>query len=375
MKCIKCGTDNKLKDRTATGGRCTQCRHPFVFDPKATGSGINFTDGFFATTLQKLSVNNTLFFTPKQLYYFFNNRKQSTFTNVMGCGCVLLILGPVMIGAAFITKLWVFAIIGAVLLICGILAFKPTIRERFEEKKPKKIVFEPNQVEDWVRKWSRVNGSIEKLLTPIALPKKKTEISPEIKSYSFDRLLVCERASVAQFLIANNFHFEHNCAVLSFDKYPQDIFDTVMEMLSRNPSLNVYALHNASPTGVQLTHWLRTDPSWFKDRNVAIHDLGLMPRQAFDRKLFVETSEGSARLVRESMPPEVRATLLPEEIKWLEAGNYVDLQSFTPAALLRIVTMGIAKSRDPNATNALADTESDVYYAGGPYIFMYDNFG
>lgn len=293
----------------------------------------------------------------------------------MGCGCVLLILGPILVFAAFISKLWLFALIGVIFLILGILAFKPSIRKKLEKKKPKTITFEPYQVEDWVRKWTKVNGSIPKLLPPALPPAEKTEISPEIKSYSFDRLLVCESSTVAHFLIANNFHFEHNCAVLSFDKYPQDIFDTVMEMLGRNPSLSVYALHNASPKGVQLAHWLRTDPTWFKGRNVAIYDLGLMPRQAFDRKLFVETSGGSARLAREGMPPEVRASLLPEEIKWLEEGNFVDLQSFVPAALLRIVTMGIAKSRDPNATNALADTESDFYYGGGPYIFMYDNFG
>jgi hypothetical protein len=261
-------------------------------------------------------------------------------------------------------------------LIIGIVISVPSVRKKLEPKKPKKILIDQYNVARWVDRWTRVNGSIPKLLPPSLPSAKKTEISPEIKSYSFDRLLVCERPTVAHFLIANNFHFEHNCAVLSFDKYPQDIFDTVMEMLSRNPSLNVYALHNASPTGVQLTHWLRTDPSWFKDRNVAIYDLGLMPRQAFDRKLFVETSEGSARLARESIPPQVRASLSPEEIKWLEEGNFIDLQSFTPAALLRIVTAGIAKSRDPNATNALADTDSsDLYYGGGPYIFMYDNFG
>src|ERR1700704_2359109 len=34
MKCIKCNTDNNLKDRTNGAGRCKQCRHEFAFDPK-----------------------------------------------------------------------------------------------------------------------------------------------------------------------------------------------------------------------------------------------------------------------------------------------------------------------------------------------------
>ncbi|MBN8489160.1 MAG: hypothetical protein J0M20_15725, partial [Burkholderiales bacterium] len=42
---------------------------------------------------------------------------------------------------------------------------------------------------------------------------------------------------------------ENNCAVLSIDGYPQDIFSTVMEMLKRNPELKVYAIHNADAKG------------------------------------------------------------------------------------------------------------------------------
>jgi len=375
VKCIKCGTDNKLKDRTATGGRCTTCRHPFVFDPKA-GTGVDFTDGFFLNTITKLSVNNTLFFTPKQLSYFFNNRKQPTFTPVKAAGCLLIVIGIVLMIAAASSGFLLLAPLGLLLLILGILGLILAVREKIEPKKPKTILFQPSQVEGWLKRWTQVNGVIPRLLPP-ALPRPRVaEISPEIKSYSFDRLVVCERATVAHFLIANNFHFEHNCAVLSFDKYPQDIFDTIMEMLRRNPSLSVYALHNASPTGVQLAHWLRNDPAWFKDNpNVAIYDLGLMPRQVFGKSFFVENSQGSAKLAAQGFAPEVQTALTPEEMRWLMEGNFVDLQSFAPAALLRIVTMGIAKSRDPNATNALADTGTDTYYGGGPYIFMYDNFG
>lgn len=374
MKCTRCGTDNKLKDRTSTGGKCIQCRHAFVFDPKA-GSDADFTDGFFINTIQKLSVNDTLFFTHKQLCYFFNNRKQSKMTPVMVAGCLLLVIGIILLIASAASGFLFLVPAGLLFLILGLLGLIPSIRKKIEPKRAKTMLFQPQVVEGWVERWTRVNGPVQKLLPKALPPARSAQISPEIKSYSFDRLVVCERAEVAHFLIANNFHFEHNCAVLSFDKYPQDIFDTVMEMLGRNPELKVYALHNASPTGVQLTHWLRNDPAWFRDNpNVTIYDLGLMPRQAFDRKLFVERSDGSARLALQGLPAAVRATLLPEEIKWLEEGNFVDLQSFAPAALLRIITAGIAKSRDPNATNALADTGSDSYY-GGPYIFMYDNFG
>ena len=50
MKCIKCDTDNKLKERQGNGGLCKNCNHSFAFDPK-TMAGVTFTDKFFSQTL------------------------------------------------------------------------------------------------------------------------------------------------------------------------------------------------------------------------------------------------------------------------------------------------------------------------------------
>ncbi len=38
MKCINCGTDNNLRDRTANQGQCIQCQHPFAFEPTSINS-------------------------------------------------------------------------------------------------------------------------------------------------------------------------------------------------------------------------------------------------------------------------------------------------------------------------------------------------
>ena len=73
MKCIRCNTDNKLKDRTANAGRCLNCNHAFVFEPTSM-KDVNFTDPFFAKAIADISVNNTLFFTPKQFLYFLDKR-------------------------------------------------------------------------------------------------------------------------------------------------------------------------------------------------------------------------------------------------------------------------------------------------------------
>lgn len=73
MKCIRCGTDNNLKDRTANSGGCSKCSHAFVFEPTSM-KDVKFTDSFFAKAIADISVNNTLFFTPKQFLYFLDKR-------------------------------------------------------------------------------------------------------------------------------------------------------------------------------------------------------------------------------------------------------------------------------------------------------------
>lgn len=73
MKCIQCGTNNNLRDRTNNRGRCKNCNHPFAFEPTSM-EDFKFTDPFFAKVLNDISANNTLFFTPKQFLYFLDLR-------------------------------------------------------------------------------------------------------------------------------------------------------------------------------------------------------------------------------------------------------------------------------------------------------------
>ena len=60
-------------------------------------------------------------------------------------------------------------------------------------------------------------------------------IEADIGDYSFDRAVICDRAETVDLLVANNFHFENNCAVLSIDGYPRGPFETIRKMLKRNP--------------------------------------------------------------------------------------------------------------------------------------------
>ena len=229
------------------------------------------------------------------------------------------------------------------------------------------------QSDEWLRRWQTANGALEKLLPAPRQEALPASIDPEVSAYSFDRAIICDSDEIAQFLIANNVHFENNCAILSISGYPQSIFDTVIEMLRRNADLKVYALHDANPAGVSLVHQLRTSPNWFANQAVTIFDLGISPRQILEtRDMFVQQSQTMAQSARQ-LPDAVRQGLTAEELAWLDAGNFVELESFTPQRLLRVVNYGLAQSGDPQSNDGLILAGGAAY--GGGYVFVSDSFG
>jgi len=231
----------------------------------------------------------------------------------------------------------------------------------------------------WLKRWEQFNGSPARLLSPPSAPASLVPgvSADEITAYSFDRVLVCDSVAIAQLLIANNIHFEHNCAVLSISGYPQGIFATTMAMLRRNPDLQVIALHNCSPSGVALINQLRTSPDWYLDSAQVIFDLGILPRQiaAARGQAYIQVSADSAQDAR-VMPPEVIKQLSATELKWLEAGYFVDLESFAPQKLMQIVSQGIGRMQ-----NLGEDVGDNLILVGGfggddvTFVYAPDNFG
>ncbi len=442
MKCINCGTDNKLKDRTGNFGKCIKCGHSFVFEPTSMGT-IKITDPMFAKTIADISVNGTLFFTPKQFLYFLDSRfKKKSFnipsfiftyiflsiwttgffgtlftfllavvfggisSSLTGTEGFLIILyiynliciiylfkntkssklnnrgrktsartlqilgGFVLIGGIF-TSLFIIKSFPAfvIAVITGMGAIYLGFRQLNQPELPQESLFSEITVEDWLNRWQQTNGTILKLLPQPQQQNQLPAINPDVTAYSFDRLIVCDRAEIAQFLIANNFHFENNCAILSINGYPQSIFQTTMEMLRRNPDLKVYALHDCTSKGLGLTHHLRTSPNWFQNSNVAIIDIGIIPRQVLATKkgIFIEKSLQSAS----QLTPEIRQELSATETKWLEAGNIVNLESFPPQKLIQIIQRGIANSQ------ILESDNDNLMIVGGSDNFIYatESFG
>lgn len=430
MKCINCGTDNNLKDRTANQGKCKQCNHPFAFESTSIGT-VRITDPMFAKFITDISANNTLYFTTKQFLYFLDTRIRKkgfiiapfiglyVFLNIFVTGFVggitnaflpnSFLIANLVYQAATILYLFnntkssqlitssrkaiarILQILGVIILLVGIPAsllifnsfpffyivsivvilgmlsiFLGTRQLGKVGNLPQEFLVTQSYLDGCLKRWQQINGKIEKILS---IPQEEivpASINPDVTAYSFDRLVVCDSATIAQLLIANNFHFENNCAILSIDGYPQSIFATTMEMLRRNPNLQVFAIHDSSPQGVSLVHHLRSSENWFLNSDVTIIDVGLLPRQILTSKrgFFVQNAASLATKSQE-LPNEVRQTLSAKELAWLDTGNFVELESFTSQMLIKVLRSGISGSlnleSDDSSMILIGDSGNDIY--------------
>ncbi|WP_103670424.1 hypothetical protein [Pseudanabaena sp. BC1403] len=125
MKCINCGTDSNLRDRTNNQGKCQKCGTRFAFEPTSMPSDCRFTDPSFQKILNNISANDTLFFTKGQLFHALPRRKNSSvrdwlrayFTSVGFSAFLVVIITPALVSDSRLTLSFNEAFIKSALII------------------------------------------------------------------------------------------------------------------------------------------------------------------------------------------------------------------------------------------------------------------
>lgn len=369
MKCIYCNTDTTYPVRRSNGGQCRSCRHPFAFEPKT--DPFKVADGLFQRVIKDVSGANAVFFTERQLWYEFNRRltrkviSASPGAWVIGAGSV----GGIALAVVSHT-FWPLALITIPAAIGG--ALMRARERRAGPPLPHPKVAREGFRRSYLGRWASVHGGIEKLLPPVESqpPPAATPMPPDVAAFSFDRAVITDHAEIAAMLVANNFHFENNCAILSADGYPASIYGTVMTMLRRNPNLRVFVVHDASEEGCSLPLRLRGEEG-FPDPSVRVLDLGLRPSHV--QKMRAVSLPGASR----TLPPPLRALLSPEEAAWLERGESVELAVVRPAKLMRSLYQGFARADQFGPDGGGADSGGIIIwgYDGGADIQAADSFG
>jgi hypothetical protein len=317
VKCVHCKNDAKYKDRR--DGYCPSCKRRFAFEPQR---GDPMTDGSFAAAIERVSSGGRVRFTAEHLHYEIRRRYRRTLRGHVLGGIAAFFFPTLLFSfvAGFIGPLAVVLVITlGTLGLMQWLMYSKGVQERRR--------FPREKFDLLLRRYTDAHGVPKTMIErkePVRRRVAPAAQSEEMLAYSFDRAVICDRAETVDFLIANQFHFENNCAVLGIHGYPEHAFETVRAMLRNNPRLAVIALHDATVEGCKLAHRLRNDSAWFKG-GVPVVDIGLRPahRDAFrgqedsnDPRLRVEPGAGisqveAAWLAHSSL---ALAVVLPEQI-------------------------------------------------------------
>lgn len=189
----------------------------------------------------------------------------------------------------------------------------------------------------WAR-WQAVHGAHTGLVQPWPAHGEVTELrEADIGDYSFERVVISDSAWMVDFLLANNFHFETNSAVLAIDGHPPERFEMVRAMLRQNPEVIVIAIHDASREGCAMAQRLVTEDGWFRDHGY-VFDVGLSPAH---RELY----EGLWSTRDDAPAGDVGDPLELSEAEWL-ARYTLDLAVVRPEKIMRRLFRASRHHRD-----------------------------
>lgn len=270
MKCIRCQHDCKYPERA--DGKCPKCKGKFAFEPRR---GDPFTDAAFQRAIVAVSSGGSTRWGVEHLYYELCRRQRAQSKNRVWTWAALAIF-LVVIGFIVSANVASPAPLVLALILAGVLIAVGCLW------RPWTVGLDLSRFGSWYAKWVTTHGEPEGVIVRKDSPARSTtesELEADVSDYSFDRAVICDRARTVDVLLANHFHFENNCAILSIDGYPPGPFETVRKMLKQNPRLMVYALHDATRAGCELAHRLATDADWFGGR-VKVVDVGLRPVHA-----------------------------------------------------------------------------------------------
>ena len=98
----------------------------------------------------------------------------------------------------------------------------------------------------------------------------------------------------------------------------------------RNPKLQVYAMHDATPEGCAMAHRLAYDKDWFAGK-IKVIDLGLRPRHAKPFRGLLRKAE--------TVPVAAGEGIEPSEVEWL-ATFRLEIAAGRPEQILKRLFRG-----------------------------------
>lgn len=337
MKCPACQTDSKKTERA--DGTCPNCRRMFRLDPAVH----KMSDYAMEAILTKLTENRTLKYVNRQLIAALERRllQQAKGTRVLGVAFLVVALFLLVLGIAL--GVIPLAAIGAVLLLIGGVVVATAGAT-------------PVAAADLVRAYGPTPLLVEPKAPQLTAPGPRKEF--DLESYGFDRVIVVQGDDLAEMLIANQFHFQHNAAIVSMDGYPAQVaglVDRYLQNGAQSPhGATVVLLHDASLDGYgRGTHWVASRGI----HPARVIRAGIRPRQARKLKPVLSVSGATAP-----------AGLPPDDAAWL-AKHSVSAAVLRPSQLMTLLFNAIQKRPGDVEVDGGSERDYLIVASDGYYDF------
>lgn len=390
MKCIYCGHSTGYRQRQS--GTCSHCNHAFAFEPKT--NAFRLTDKRFMTAIEDVSDHDTLYFTQRQLQYALLRRINRhdwrsavvslAIASIAGIFVAIFFSAPLSLSGG--SRMAFMVLVLSIAMLIGLIGFASA---RLSIDPSNLALLSRHHMSGYLERWESVHRPVSMLLQPLESTPAAAEgpDQPELRDYTYSNLLVTDNEPLARMLIANGFHLINGCAVVSTSGYPHESFDLLLERHRENPDLTVYALHSASVSGCLLPVTLREE-RWFPDPDTRIVDLGLRPGQIGLLRIPTPGRRTMATLrnmtqwrggrlfnaivltgPRVVVPESLRKVLRPDEVDWLEKGNFVELEFISPSRLMNSIRAALR--RPENLTTEEGEPGESLPFL----VFSLDGFG
>lgn len=236
MKCPSCSTNHR---RRRDGMRCS-CGYTFVFDPQINK---DMRDGRMNALINKVSANNTRFFTLNLLYGTYLRQPKIN----KGCFIIVFIISLLLIAVPFLIA-WGIPNNGLDAVFIGfLLLFFTSMIYLFQHySKP----MDMNIFADYFSHWQhnsqlKSNKFIEK--TALQNPPPRWNES-DIYNYGVEKVIILDDDLSVDLWIKNNEHVNQKALILSSDGYPSYLIEQLKTILSQQPEINIFSLHGLRTT-------------------------------------------------------------------------------------------------------------------------------
>lgn len=271
MKCPDCNY-NQLRGQS--GMKCKSCGYRFIFDPKSHHCGSkSLTDGYFIKCIDQLSRKNTYFYTEDELYCFMAKRAKNSIFELIAFSLFITFVLTILLEISLDTGIAVsFIILPTVFALLFFLGRKGLTKKRWTKhlKRWKK----------YSSKYQHKNDVLAGLIsTPQLTENPATPAEPDMYDYGASKLIICEQDIQVDWLVMNKFHSQNGVVVIAESGYPHYLTDQVKQLITTNPELEIFLLHNSGANGEAMMNRVKSISSqWNLSQHNCI-DLGLSREQ------------------------------------------------------------------------------------------------